>query len=106
MVGSSPANFGWYYLLTVAVIVAFCLFLVLSPVGAIRLGKPTDRPAYSTNSWFAMLFSADTGISLNVNVLSFPRAHCAINAPSAPEGSQQALKDALRYTFFHWGISA
>ena len=29
-------SFGWYYLLTVAIIVAFCLFLILSPVGGIR----------------------------------------------------------------------
>lgn len=87
-------------------IVAFCLFLVLSPVGAIRLGKPTDRPAYSTKSWFAMLFSAGMGIGLVFWGATEPLSHYAINAPSAPEGSQQALKDALRYTFFHWGISA
>ena len=104
--GFLTAKFGWYYLLTVAVIVAFCLFLVLSPVGAIRLGKPTDRPAYSTKSWFAMLFSAGMGIGLVFWGAAEPLSHYAINAPSAPEGSQQALKDSLRYTFFHWGISA
>lgn len=34
------ANFGWYYLLLVATIVLLCLFLMLSPVGRIRLGSP------------------------------------------------------------------
>lgn len=99
-------NFGWYYLLVVALIVAFCLFLILSPVGSIRLGKSTDRPKYSNRSWFAMLFSAGMGIGLVFWGAAEPLSHFAINAPLAPEGSQQALKDAFRYTFFHWGISA
>jgi len=99
-------SFGWYYLLTVAVIVAFCLFLILSPVGGIRLGKRTDRPEYSNRSWFAMLFSAGMGIGLVFWGAAEPLSHFAINAPSAEEGSQQALKDAFRYTFLHWGISA
>lgn len=99
-------NFGWYYLLVVAVIVAFCLFLILSPVGSIRLGKRTDRPEYSNLSWFAMLFSAGMGIGLVFWGAAEPLSHFAVNAPEVAEGTQQALKDSLRYTFFHWGISA
>lgn len=99
-------SFGWYYLLTVAIIVAFCLFLILSPVGGIRLGKRTDRPEYSNKSWFAMLFSAGMGIGLVFWGAAEPLSHFAISAPSAEEGSQQALKDSFRYTFLHWGISA
>ncbi|MFS0875020.1 BCCT family transporter [Solibacillus isronensis] len=99
-------NFGWYYLLVVSIIIAFCVFLILSPVGAIRLGKPTDRPEYSNASWFAMLFSAGMGIGLVFWGAAEPLSHFAISSPEAPEGSQQALKDSFRYTYFHWGISA
>ena len=99
-------TFGWYYLLVVAIIIAFCVFLILSPVGAIRLGKSTDRPDYSNVSWFAMLFSAGMGIGLVFWGAAEPLSHFAINSPIAPEGSQQALKDSFRFTFFHWGISA
>lgn len=56
--------FGWYYLILVSVIVLFCLLLIFSPVGAIRLGKPGEKPDYSTPTWFAMLFSAGMGIGL------------------------------------------
>lgn len=100
------SSFGWYYLLVVAGIVAFSFFLILSPVGSIRLGKRTDRPEYSNRSWFAMLFSAGMGIGLVFWGAAEPLSHFAISSPSADEGSQEALKDAFRYTFFHWGISA
>lgn len=58
------ANFGWYYLLLVFVIVIACIAFTLSPVGTIRLGDPTDRPKLSTASWIAMLLSAGMGIGL------------------------------------------
>lgn len=99
-------SFGWYYLLVVIIVVVFCVFLILSPVGAIRLGKRTDRPEYSNLSWFAMLFSTGMGIGLVFYGAAEPLSHFAVSAPVAEEGSQTALKDAFRYTFFHWGISA
>ncbi len=57
-------TFGWYYLIVVSVFVIFCIFLIASPIGSIRLGKPEDRPEFSTSTWFAMLFSAGMGIGL------------------------------------------
>ena len=53
-----------------------------------------------------MLFSAGMGIGLVFWGAAEPLSHFAISAPSAEEGSQQALKDSFRYTFLHWGISA
>lgn len=100
------SSFGWYYLLVVIIIIAFCAFLILSPVGAIRLGKRTDRPEYSNKSWFAMLFSAGMGIGLVFWGAAEPLSHFAISSPTAVEGTQEALKESFRYTFFHWGISA
>ncbi|MHC5252877.1 glycine betaine uptake BCCT transporter [Listeria kieliensis] len=100
------STFGWYYLLVVVVIVAFCIFLILSPIGAIRLGQPDDVPEYSNRSWFAMLFSAGMGIGLVFWGAAEPLSHFAINAPGGEVGTQTALTQSLRYTFFHWGISA
>lgn len=99
-------NFGWYYLLLVATIVVLCLFLILSPVGRIRLGSPHSEPEYSRPSWVAMLFSAGMGIGLVFWGAAEPLAHYAQSAPDAPTGSVQALADSFRYSFFHWGISA
>ncbi len=100
------SSFGWYYLLVVSAIVLFCLFFIISPVGQIRLGKPDERPEYSRMSWFAMLFSAGMGIGLVFWGAAEPLSHFAISTASAEPESQEAFKESIRYTFFHWGIHA
>ncbi|HWO77795.1 MAG TPA: BCCT family transporter [Bacillus sp. (in: firmicutes)] len=97
--------FGWYYLILVTVIVIFCIFLIFSPVGAIKLGKPDDKPEFSKATWFAMLFSAGMGIGLVFWGAAEPLSHF-MNPPLAEAGTNAANKEAMRYTFFHWGIHA
>ncbi|MEA4988946.1 MAG: BCCT family transporter [Anaerovorax sp.] len=99
-------NFGWYYLLLVAGIVCFCLFFIASPIGQIRLGDPDSKPEHSKISWLAMLFSAGMGIGLVFWGAAEPLSHYAISAPQVEIGTKKALEDALKYTFFHWGIHA
>lgn len=99
-------NAGWFYLLVVLFLVGVCLILLLSPAGKIRLGDPGSRPEYSTISWIAMLFSAGMGIGLVFYGAAEPLSHYAISAPEAELYSQEALKDAFKYSFFHYGIHA
>ncbi|MCR5834262.1 MAG: BCCT family transporter [Selenomonadaceae bacterium] len=97
---------GWYYLLLVTGIVLLCLFFIFSPGGNIRLGDPGSKPEHSKKSWLAMLFSAGMGIGLVFFGAAEPLSHYAVSAPGSEVGSQAALADALRYSFFHWGIHA
>ncbi|MBU7594719.1 glycine betaine uptake BCCT transporter [Metabacillus halosaccharovorans] len=97
--------FGWYYLILVTIIVVFCIFLIFSPVGAIKLGKPDEKPEFSKGSWFAMLFSAGMGIGLVFWGAAEPLSHF-MDPPLAEGGTAAAHKEAMRYTFFHWGIHA
>ena len=99
-------DFGWYYLLLLAAMVCFCVFFIVTPAGQIRLGDPHSEPEHSKFSWLAMLFSAGMGIGLVFYGAAEPLSHFAVSAPAAEVGSQQALEDALKYTFFHWGIHA
>lgn len=99
-------NFGWFYLLLVGAIVAFCIFIICSPASQIRLGDPDSRPEYTKLSWLSMLFSAGMGIGLIFFGAAEPLSHFAVSSPVAPPGSKQALADSLKYTFFHWGIHA
>ena len=99
-------NFGWFYLLLVGAIVAFCVFIICSPASQIRLGDPDSRPEYTKLSWISMLFSAGMGIGLIFFGAAEPLSHFAVSSPIAPPGSKQALADSLKYTFFHWGIHA
>ncbi|MCR5237774.1 MAG: BCCT family transporter [Lachnospiraceae bacterium] len=90
----------------VLLLVDVCFILMLSPAGKIRLGDPGSRPEYSTVSWIAMLFSAGMGIGLVFNGAAEPLSHYAIQTPEAELYSQQALRDAFKYAFFHYGIHA
>lgn len=104
--GFLTTSFGWYYLLIVSLMVLFCLFFLVSPMGQIRLGKDTDKPEFSFGSWIAMLFSAGMGIGLVFWGAAEPLSHFAIDPATAEPGSAEAFKESMRFTFFHWGIHA
>jgi glycine betaine transporter len=100
-------SFGWYYLILVSLIVIICLYFLISPLGRIRLGRQDERPEFSTGSWYAMLFSAGMGIGLVFWGTAEPISHYIVSTPTGVEpGTDQAVRDSLRYTFFHWGIHA
>lgn len=98
--------FGWYYLIVVTCFLLVCFYLFLTPVGRIKLGKNDDKPDFSRGSWLAMLYSAGMGIGLVFYGAAEPISHFAINSPTNQEGTAQGIKDALRFTFFHWGFHA
>ncbi len=98
--------FGWFYLLTITFLVGVSFYLILSPAGKIRLEDPGSHPEYSTFSWIAMLFSAGMGIGLVFYGAAEPLSHYAIQAPEAAVFSQEALHDAFKYSFLHYGIHA
>ncbi|MEB6836362.1 BCCT family transporter [Staphylococcus simulans] len=96
---------GWYYLILTTILVFFCVFLIFSPIGKLKLGKPNDKPEFNTISWFAMLFSAGMGIGLVFYGAAEPMGHFAAPPNAKPE-TAQAYTEALRSTFFHWGFHA
>jgi glycine betaine transporter len=100
-------TFGWYYLILVSLIVLVCLYFLISPLGRIRLGRQDERPEFSTPTWFAMLFSAGMGIGLVFWGTAEPISHYMISTPTGVDpGTDQAIRDSMRYTFFHWGVHA
>ncbi|GGD01717.1 glycine betaine uptake BCCT transporter [Pontibacillus salipaludis] len=99
-------HFGWYYLIVVALFVLFCIFMIISPYGKMKLGKPDDEPDYSMPTWFAMLFSAGMGIGLVFWGVAEPISHYVKNAPTAETGTPEALNESLKFVYFHWGVHA
>ena len=57
-------GFDWFFLGAANIFVLFCLFLIVSPLGKVRLGGTEAVPDYSYIGWFAMLFAAGMGIGL------------------------------------------
>ncbi|WED20572.1 BCCT family transporter [Vibrio sp. JC009] len=87
----------------------FCIGLVLSPYGKIRIGGTDCRPEHSNLSWMAMLFAAGMGIGLLFWGVAEPLAYFTgwYETPLNVEAnSQEAIRVALGATVYHWGFNA
>ncbi|WP_010647405.1 BCCT family transporter [Oceanobacillus massiliensis] len=99
-------NFGWFYLLAVFIITLFLIGLSISKYGKIRLGPVDSRPEFPFFTWIGMLFSAGFGISIVFWGVAEPMSHF-FNTPFPELDGQtpEAAREAMGYSFFHWGIS-
>ncbi len=57
-------QFDWVFMVGMNIFVVFCLFLIVSPLGKVRIGGADAKPHFSYFGWFAMLFAAGMGIGL------------------------------------------
>lgn len=96
---------GWFTMLAVAGFLIFVISLAFSRYGQLKLGPDHSQPDYSYASWFAMLFAAGMGIGLMFFGVAEPIMHYATPPVGTPE-STAAARQAMRITFFHWGIHA
>ena len=96
-------NFGWFFLIGVFGFVVFVIYLMVSKVGHIKLGKDDEEPEYGTLTWFAMLFSCGMGIGLVFWGVSEPVWHY-MGPPYGAAESAESARLALSYSFFHWAI--
>jgi len=98
-------NGSWFYVLTVAFIFFFVIFLGISRYGDIRLGPDHSTPDYSLASWISMLFAAGMGIGLMFFGVAEPLMHY-LSPPTAETGTIAAVQESMKMTFFHWGLHA
>jgi choline/glycine/proline betaine transport protein len=97
-------TFGWFFIITVALLLGFAVFLGVSRFGRIRLGPDDSTPDYSTGAWFAMLFSAGMGIGLVFWGVAEP-VYIAGAPPLAEAGTAAGNQEAMNFVFHHWGFS-
>ena len=99
------STFDWVFLGAGNLFILFCLLLVVTPLGRIRLGGPDARPDYSVWSWFAMLFAAGIGIGLMFFGVAEPITHFR-NPPLGvdPADTAAAQEMAIAAAIFHWGL--
>ncbi|MGZ0787966.1 BCCT family transporter, partial [Pseudomonas saponiphila] len=93
------------YILSVAFFLIFIIFVMVSRFGDNKLGPDHSVPDYSYKSWIAMLFSAGMGIGLMFFGVAEPVMHYLAPPDATPE-SLIAAKEAMKITFFHWGLHA
>jgi BCCT family betaine/carnitine transporter len=110
-------SLDWFFLIAGNVFVLFCLGLIVSPWGSVRLGGPDATPDYSYAGWFAMLFAAGMGIGLMFYGVSEPVSHYAAAVAAdagtaeswaplagAAEDPQAAARLGLAGAIYHWAL--
>lgn len=99
------SNGSWFYVLNVAIILVVVLYLGFSRYGEIRLGPDHSQPDYPLATWLSMLFAAGMGIGLMYFGVAEPLMHF-MSPPTAEPNTTEAVKEAMKTTFFHWGFHA
>ncbi|WP_226621593.1 BCCT family transporter [Alloyangia pacifica] len=109
-------TFDWFFLGAANIFVIFCLLLIVTPLGSVRLGGAEATPDYGYPGWFAMLFAAGMGIGLMFFGVLEPVYHMAVSSPLGvpspfdadgnliPENVDAAKAMGLAATIFHWGL--
>jgi BCCT family betaine/carnitine transporter len=113
-------NLDWFFLLAGNVFVLLCLFLIVSPLGKVRIGGTEATPDYGYLGWFSMLFAAGMGIGLMFYGVSEPLSHFGtamggitvedgVRTDWAPLAGAQgdplgAERLGMAATIFHWGL--
>ena len=98
-------NGSWFYVVSVAIILLTVIYIGFSSFGEIRLGPDHCKPDFSFPSWLSMLFAAGMGIGLMFFGVAEPVMHF-LSPPTATEGTIEAVREAMKMTFFHWGLHA
>ncbi|WP_372880389.1 BCCT family transporter [Psychromonas sp.] len=99
--------FDWLFIWSGNIFVLFCLALIVSPFGKLRIGGHDVVAEYSFISWLSMLFAAGMGIGLMFWSVAEPVAYFTgwYETPLAVEANTpEAAKLALGATMFHWGL--
>lgn len=97
-------NLGWYYVLTMTLVIGFVLWVALSKEGDVRLGPDHSRPQYKLATWVAMLFAAGVGIDMLFFSVTGPVVQY-LSPPSGEGGTAAAMQDAVVWTMFHYGVA-
>ena len=113
------STFDWFFLWAANFFVIFCLLLIVTPFGSVRLGGKDATPEYGYPAWFAMLFAAGMGIGLMFFGVLEPVYYFATpwgDAPLGvvrpftedgaliPENVEASRRMALAATSYHWAL--
>jgi len=118
--GWLTSNLDWFFITAGNIFVLLCLFLIVSPMGKVRLGGTEATPDFSYIGWFSMLFAAGMGIGLMFYGVSEPLSHfnssmggiageAGARTDWAPLGAAigdplAAERLAMAATIYHWAL--
>lgn len=109
---SAVSQFNWFLISSGNIILAFCVALIFSPLGEVRLGGDDAKSEYSIVAWFSMLFGAGMGIGLVFYGVGEPVTHftsAMAGGPAAPLGgaagdAAASRSIAMAATVYNWAL--
>lgn len=96
-------NLGSFFIVFVAALLVYNIWLAGSKYGVIRLGKV--KPQYSTFGWIAMIFCAAMGTSI-LFWSAIEWAYYVTWLQPFGYSMEETANLSVAYSFFHWGIPA
>ena len=97
-------NLDWWFMDITNLLLLFCLFLIVSPLGKVRLGGTEAKPEYSNLTWLAMLFASGVGIGLLFFGVAEPMYYFQKPPLGIEAGTTEAATTGIAATVFHWGL--
>ncbi|MDN6747162.1 MAG: choline BCCT transporter BetT [Brevibacterium sp.] len=104
VVGWTSDWFGWFYVLLVAVVLIFVIYLAASKYGNTKLGPEHSKPEFGLLAWASMLFAAGISTDLMFFAVSEPVTQYLAPPSTQPE-TVDAAREATVWTLFHYGLS-
>lgn len=95
----------WYYVLLVAFLLLFMVWLGVGRYKNVRLGGDFEQPEFTYFSWVSMLFAAGTGVGILFWAVAQPILQFQENPFIAEGMTPDAARVAMRLTYFHWGLN-
>ncbi|SFC45254.1 choline/glycine/proline betaine transport protein [Marinospirillum celere] len=96
----------WYYVILVAFLLFFMIWLGTGRYKNVRLGGDSELPEFTFFSWVSMLFAAGTGVGILFWSVAQPIMQFQDNPFVMPGTTDaDAAVIAMRLSFFHWGIN-
>lgn len=100
-------TFGWSFLLGVGATLIFCLYLLVSPYGSLKLGADEDVPEFSYGAWVSMMFSCGLGIGFVFFSVAEPLFHLYTSShveDMGAVGQEAGVAKAVQLTLLDWGM--
>ncbi|MCD1285474.1 MULTISPECIES: choline BCCT transporter BetT [unclassified Brevibacterium] len=104
VVGWTSDWFGWFYVLLVAVVLVFVIYLAASKYGTTKLGPEHSKPEFGLMAWASMLFAAGISTDLMFFAVAEPVTQYLAPPSTEPE-TVDAAREATVWTLFHYGLS-
>ncbi len=100
-------QFDWLFMSACNIYILFCIFLIFSRMGKVRLGGSDAVPQYSRITWFSMIYTTGVAIGLLFYGVLEP-VYYFQNPPLGIDPSDTKALEAISISAatFHWGLSA